>query len=137
MNLKAKVPEICTFEPMAHHLEMWGDCRAYDGTVGFQQPLILPLYEGKTALDVITLLRDKGGRSGMDWVKEYWQAALGNKPDFQVTWEKALHDGVLAGSALPPKAVAVSKCRSRNMLLLVSTIVYSLVLCRVRMWCMS
>jgi molybdopterin-containing oxidoreductase family iron-sulfur binding subunit len=101
---------VCHWQvPMAHHLEMWGDARAFDGTVSFQQPLIMPIYEGKTALDLVTLLRDKGGRSGMEWVKEHWQAALGNKPDFEQTWQKALHDGVLEGSALPPKPVALSK----------------------------
>ncbi|MBM3734392.1 MAG: 4Fe-4S dicluster domain-containing protein [Acidobacteria bacterium] len=94
--------------PLAHHLESWGDVRAYDGTVSFQQPLIQPLYEGKSAIDIVTLLRDKGGRSAMEWVKEYW-AAQTKEPNFQQVWEKAVHDGVLAGSKLGPKAVAISK----------------------------
>jgi molybdopterin-containing oxidoreductase family iron-sulfur binding subunit len=98
--------------PMAHPFEAWGDTRAFDGTVTFTQPLIMPLYEGKTALDIITLFRDKGGRSGMEWVKEYWSAVLTAKDksvNFQQVWEKALHDGLLAGSALPPRNVAIRK----------------------------
>src|SRR5207244_1045652 len=35
--------------PEAHPLEAWSDGRAYDGTVTIIQPLIAPLYEGKTA----------------------------------------------------------------------------------------
>ncbi len=104
---------VCHWQiPMAHTFESWIDTRAFDGSVTFTQPLIMPLYEGKTALDIITLFRDKGGRSAMEWVKEYWSAALAARDktiNFQQVWEKALHDGVLEGSAFGPKAVVIRK----------------------------
>ena len=34
--------------PAAHYLESWSDVRAYDGTVSIIQPMIDPLYGGKT-----------------------------------------------------------------------------------------
>ena len=34
--------------PRAHHLGSWGDGRAWDGTLTMQQPLIEPLYGGRT-----------------------------------------------------------------------------------------
>ena len=42
--------------PEAHYLESWGDVRAYDGTAAIIQPLIAPLYAGRTALGFIAAL---------------------------------------------------------------------------------
>ena len=39
-----------------HYLEAWGDARAYDGTVSIVQPLIAPLYDGKSAYQLIAML---------------------------------------------------------------------------------
>ncbi len=40
----------------AHWLETWGDSRAYDGTVIVQQPMIRPLYDGKSAIEVMSMI---------------------------------------------------------------------------------
>ncbi|MEZ0311485.1 MAG: TAT-variant-translocated molybdopterin oxidoreductase [Myxococcota bacterium] len=40
----------------AHWLETWGDSRSYDGTVTVQQPMIRPLYDGKSAIEVASLI---------------------------------------------------------------------------------
>src|SRR5579859_4660914 len=49
--------ELCQWHvPATHELESWGDARAYDGTVSIIQPLIAPLYNGKTAHEVINVL---------------------------------------------------------------------------------
>ena len=39
--------------PEAHYLESWSDGRAYDGTASVIQPLIAPLYHGRTAHEVL------------------------------------------------------------------------------------
>ncbi len=41
-----------------HYLESWTDARAYDGTISIVQPMIAPLYNGKSAHDVFQTLLD-------------------------------------------------------------------------------
>src|SRR5262249_58086980 len=42
--------------PEAHFLESWSDARGYDGTVSIVQPLIAPLYGGKSAHDLLAAM---------------------------------------------------------------------------------
>src|SRR5207237_1371395 len=42
--------------PRAHYLESWGDARSWDGTAGVVQPLIEPLFGGKTPIEVLAIL---------------------------------------------------------------------------------
>jgi molybdopterin-containing oxidoreductase family iron-sulfur binding subunit len=61
--------------PAAHYLEAWSDARTFDGTVSIVQPLIQPLYGGKSAHEIIATLSDRPERNGYDVVREYWQSA--------------------------------------------------------------
>jgi MoCo/4Fe-4S cofactor protein with predicted Tat translocation signal len=60
--------------PAAHFLEAWSDARTVDGTVSIVQPLIQPMYGGKSAHEVVATMSDRPERNGYDVVKEYWQA---------------------------------------------------------------
>ena len=51
--------------PKTHYLEAWGDARAFDGTVTIQQPLIQPLYGGKSAYEVLQMLTESPNRNGL------------------------------------------------------------------------
>ncbi|MGH7894723.1 MAG: TAT-variant-translocated molybdopterin oxidoreductase, partial [Candidatus Binatia bacterium] len=96
--------------PEAHYLESWGDVRAYDGTTTLIQPLIAPLYSGKTATEVMAALLESPERSAYDVLRATWRAALSGRPgapDFEVFWKKALHDGVIPETTLPVKAVSM------------------------------
>ena len=60
---------LCTWHlPLAHYLEAWGDTRTYDGTVAITQPLIEPLFGGKTLAEILALLAGTPA-SSMDIVK--------------------------------------------------------------------
>ncbi len=67
--------ELCHWHvPEAHYLEMWGDARAYDGTVSIIQPLIKPLYGNKTQYEVAQVFfKENYDKANYDIVKEYWQ----------------------------------------------------------------
>jgi molybdopterin-containing oxidoreductase family iron-sulfur binding subunit len=95
----------CTWHvPAAHYLESWSDARAYDGTASIVQPLIAPLYEGKTVHEVLSALIDPSPQRSYELVRETWRAVFGN--DFENAWHKTLADGVVPNSAPPPKAVS-------------------------------
>jgi len=87
--------------PMAHYLESWSDARAFDGTVSVVQPLMEPLYAGRTAHDILGALSETPGQTSYDLVKAYWQSQGRN----DAAWKRALHDGFIAGTAFPAKTV--------------------------------
>ncbi len=96
--------ELCQWHvPEAHYLESWSDARAYDGTVSIVQPLIEPLYGGKTAHEVIAILAGQSGVTGHDLVQQYWQKQH-TGADFEAFWRKSLHDGWIEGTAFGPKS---------------------------------
>jgi len=72
---KDETSELCQWHiPEAHYLESWSDARAYDGTASIVQPLIAPLYSGKTAHEVVAALLNDPERSSFDIVHDYWKA---------------------------------------------------------------
>ncbi len=89
-----------------HYLEEWSDARAHDGTASLVQPLIAPLYNGKSFHEVVAVFSDRPERIGYDLVREYWQTqpAFAGQV-FEKAWRKAVHDGVIPGTAPAPKAV--------------------------------
>jgi MoCo/4Fe-4S cofactor protein with predicted Tat translocation signal len=89
----------------AHSLEAWGDARAYDGTVSIIQPLIAPLYSGKSAHELVSALSGVSDATGYDLVRAYWQKQHSGA-DFEAFWRKSLHDGWIEGTAYAPKSVS-------------------------------
>jgi MoCo/4Fe-4S cofactor protein with predicted Tat translocation signal len=97
--------ELCQWHvPATHELESWGDARAYDGTASIIQPLIAPLYNGKSAIEFVALLSGQAEATGYELVRSYWQKQHSGA-DFEQSWRKSLHDGWIEGTAYAPKAV--------------------------------
>jgi MoCo/4Fe-4S cofactor protein with predicted Tat translocation signal len=96
--------------PEAHVLESWGDLRAFDGTVSLIQPLIEPLYAGKTAAEILSAVIDGTPRRGYDLLHDYWKTRS-RTLDFEKAWRKSLNDGVVAGTALPTRSPALQALR--------------------------
>jgi molybdopterin-containing oxidoreductase family iron-sulfur binding subunit len=97
--------ELCTWHvPEAHYLESWGDVRSFDGTISLIQPLVAPLYDGRSAIEVLAVINGMPGQPPMDLLKEYWAKTTG-EADINVAWRRALHDGFMAG---PPTFLAAA-----------------------------
>jgi MoCo/4Fe-4S cofactor protein with predicted Tat translocation signal len=91
--------------PEAHYLESWSDGRAVDGTVTIIQPMILPLYNGKSPHEMLAIFTDQPGTSGYDLVQAYWRSQH-TGDDFDQWWRRSVHDGYVSGSAFPARSVA-------------------------------
>jgi molybdopterin-containing oxidoreductase family iron-sulfur binding subunit len=104
--------EVCHWHvPAAHYLESWGDARSYDGTVTIIQPLIEPLYDGKTAHELLAVFSEQYDRKPYDIVKAFWQqesSRIGVNTDFETFWRQSIHDGFIPNSALQTKTVSLN-----------------------------
>ena len=99
--------------PETHFLESWGDVRSFDGTVSLIQPLVSPLYDGHSAIEVFAVMNGTPGQTAMDLVRDYWTRAFSSQttPAWPVRtadgktyanadtfWRHALHDGFIAST---------------------------------------
>jgi len=91
--------QLCTWHlPASHHLESWGDGAAWDGTLTLRQPLIEPLYGGRSAIEVLAIAAGDGPKSGFSLVREGLSERSGS-PFSDALWRQALHDGVVGQTA--------------------------------------
>jgi MoCo/4Fe-4S cofactor protein with predicted Tat translocation signal len=94
--------------PAAHYLEAWSDARAFDGSVSIIQPLIAPIWGGKTAHDLLAALLGQN-TSGYDAVRAYWQSQRTLSGDaFETFWRTSLNKGVIEGTTLPAATVTLN-----------------------------
>ncbi len=119
----------------SHPLETWGDLRARDGTISLVQPLIAPLFESASEIDLLAAFLDEGDRGSWRIVRDGWRRRTGagpepaptagsgaaqNPPDsnlrqpqdpFERRWEAWLAAGVVPGTASGPEKVTVNAAR--------------------------
>ncbi len=86
----------CTWHvPMAHPLEQWGDFQSSDGSTLIAQPLIEPLFGGKSVPELLAALSRDEQRDAQMLTRR----ALGLKVPSDAHWKRAVHDGFVAGTA--------------------------------------
>jgi MoCo/4Fe-4S cofactor protein with predicted Tat translocation signal len=100
--------------PEAHYLESWSDVRGFDGTASIIQPLIAPLYGGRTAHEFLAALMGERERTGYELVRAYWQQQSKARGDFEPFWRAALHEGVVPNSASRTRQAALKQNDSAN-----------------------
>jgi molybdopterin-containing oxidoreductase family iron-sulfur binding subunit len=87
------------FVPAAHALESWGDGRATDGIVSIVQPLIAPLWGGRTEAEVLAAFVGDGDLGTHELLQRYWRG-MARLPgslvgSFDGVWERWLSDGIV------------------------------------------
>jgi MoCo/4Fe-4S cofactor protein with predicted Tat translocation signal len=88
--------------PEAHFLESWSDGRAYDGTASIIQPLIAPLYNGRTTHEMLAVFTESPERAGLEIIREHWRdwwKQQKRSGSFDAFWRQSLQEGVLAGTS--------------------------------------
>lgn len=94
------------FIPETHFLEMWGDARAFDGTISLIQPVIEPLYGAKSPAELIAALQGQAAAPGAAataqgeaLLRAFWQSteAPNGEPGPGLSdrdWREALARGI-------------------------------------------
>ncbi|TPN37129.1 4Fe-4S dicluster domain-containing protein [Mesorhizobium sp. B2-3-3] len=88
--------------PAAHELESWSDSRAYNGAASIVQPLIEPLFGGKTIHEILAALSGRFDADALALVRQTWKALD------DTAWRKALRDGVVLDSASKPVPITMA-----------------------------
>jgi MoCo/4Fe-4S cofactor protein with predicted Tat translocation signal len=106
--------------PEAHYLETWGDARTFDGTASLCQPLIEPLYGGRSILEIASFIATLQETPGDEIVRthwrEYWSSDKKRSADgFADFWKTALHDGLIHDTAFPLKTVELKENWQANL----------------------
>ena len=84
--------------PRAHYLESWGDARTSDGTVVPIQPLIAPLFDAMSELEVLAIFAKWRGQPEAPQTAH----AVVQKTFTGDSWEHFLHAGYQEGTASEP-----------------------------------
>ena len=102
--------------PLAHFLEAWSDCRSWDGTATLAQPLIAPIFGGRTSTELLSLFTQAGLTPCEQLVRKAflsWSSETLKPPGdvVQLTteaqWRKAVHDGFVEKSAIAARVVSL------------------------------
>jgi molybdopterin-containing oxidoreductase family iron-sulfur binding subunit len=89
--------------PLAHALEAWSDARAPTGEASIGQPVVHPLFGGRSLHQILAWLADEANGDHAP-VEATWREMWGG--DARRRWRDALATGVIGGSAPAPLALS-------------------------------
>ncbi|HBC45633.1 MAG TPA: molybdopterin oxidoreductase, partial [candidate division Zixibacteria bacterium] len=93
--------------PETHYLEGWGDARSIDGTLSVIQPLIAPLYDGRSLVEIINLITNGQEARGYDLVRDVWKSILW-PVNYERDWQRLLNDGLYWENPSPEEVPRVN-----------------------------
>ena len=88
--------------PETHFLETWSDITATDGTATIMQPVIDPLYGGKSVHELLSMMTEDFQPSPYDIVRATWNTD--RRADFDTFWQQSVHDGIIPLPGLPVRS---------------------------------
>ncbi len=94
--------------PLAHPFETWSDARAVDGTAGVLQPLVRPLFGGRSVHELLATLAGEPHAAAYDLVRATWRDLLPGA-DFEAAWQQVLEAGFAPETAATPRSVPVQQ----------------------------
>ena len=94
-NIIDETSKLCSWNiAMNHYFECWGDAMTYDGYVSIVQPQIMPLFDSKSIIQVLSPIVHSKEQSAYDTVKNVWKSNIIKSGNFEREWDKVLHDGL-------------------------------------------
>jgi MoCo/4Fe-4S cofactor protein with predicted Tat translocation signal len=91
--------KLCAWHlPESHWLETWADLRAFEGTATILQPLIEPLFDTRSNLEILRMVSAEKGEQAYEIVRETWKHELGDT-GFDLRWNRWLNAGIIDGIA--------------------------------------
>jgi MoCo/4Fe-4S cofactor protein with predicted Tat translocation signal len=97
-----------------HYLEAWGDARTADGTIVPIQPMILPLFDGLTEIELLARLIGLDNPDPYVQVRETFSTLVPKGAD-DATFQRILHDGLVPGSGYETVRSAVPTDRAEEL----------------------
>jgi MoCo/4Fe-4S cofactor protein with predicted Tat translocation signal len=97
--------------PAAHYLEMWGDVCAYDGTYSVIQPMILPLWNGVSELEILAQLAGRPKPEGPSLVQETFTQRFKANAE---KWNSVLRVGFAPGSEWPEAPLSFDEVKAAS-----------------------
>ncbi len=88
----------------AHFLEAWGDGFSYEGSLSAIQPMIAPLFDGKSEIEFLNAIIEGEDVSGHELVRNFWLSQPGGS---DAQWQTALHDGLVKGTRFSSRSVSI------------------------------